>query len=179
MLLLHNCKTLEKWCTFKSFDGQDAGGISVSLHHRDSEQEKQNRHLFVTSHQYNRWNTESLRRVVYSPLKANLQLTLKPQACFLSVHVLSQRHPALHSPSKLFSIILSHSTMIWLYYEISVERFPSAARVSDFGDVEECLLDWFSQAVVWHPSEHRRGRLLPQRDFFTSLLHWLPLWWKS
>lgn len=40
-------------------------------------------------------------RTVYWPLEAKLQHTLEPEACFLSVHVLRQRHPALHSPSKL------------------------------------------------------------------------------
>lgn len=135
----------------------------------------------VTFHQYNRyWGTSRCMDVQYihlSKLNCSTLLNLRHVfwVCMFSV---SDTPLYIHPPNSR-SIVPSHSTMRRLYYGISVKGIPSAALVSDFGDVEECFLEWFSQVAVWHPSEHRAGMLLPQRDFVMSLLHRLPLWWRQ
>lgn len=76
-------------------------------------------------------------------------------------------------------IFPSLSIMRCSYYSISVKGIPSALLVSDSGDVEQCLLDGFRQAELWHPSEHRAFMLLPHRGSVMSLLRRLPLWFLS
>lgn len=75
---------------------------------------------------------------VYLSLETN-QLTFWPAACLLSVHVLCQRHPALHSPCKLslhhFKSQHHEVTVLWNFCErnsFSRARFRLQWRLGKF-----------------------------------------------